>query len=151
MIDWIVSLTDYIFSNWQSLLVGGLVVMGVVIFLMGVLKKLVFNRLQNKLLRKVILSFFSLILVLPATVLSILYNKFDMDYFWVFYTVNAFGTIIVYWFYENTGLRNLLALIGKNTVLKLFQSENREDAMSEANEEAAQMLKGYDEKDLEDL
>lgn len=107
-------------ANWQDTFVGGAIVVGVVIFLMGLLKTVLFNRITNKLFRKIILSFFSLILVFPVTIGMMWYKGFDMSHIWIFYAINAVATVLIYWLYENTGLRNLLSLIGRNTVLRLI-------------------------------
>lgn len=163
MKEWIVSAMQYTLSNWQSLLVEGVIAVGVVIFLMGVLKKLFLDKIPNKLVRKIVVSFLSLIIVLPATVIVIIYNRLDMTYFWVFYAINAAATILLYWFYENTGLRNLLSLIGKNTVYKLLGclfnkekniSDDLEKTMEEINKDTVSMLKEeskYKEDDLKNL
>lgn len=165
MKEWIVSTLEYVFSVWQNFLTGGLIVVGVVIFLMGVLKKLLFDKIQTKLVRKIVLSFSSLVLVLPCTFCLCLYYKLDTSYFWVFYAINAISTITVYWFYENTGLRNLLSLIGENTLNKIlraiFKSEKSvegiakslENAMEEIDKDTKCLLENskYKEDDLNNL
>lgn len=165
MKEWIVSLIQYAVSNYQTILVGGSIVVGVVIFLTGILKKFLFNKIQNKLARKIVLSFFSLVLAIPATLGIALYNKMDMNYFWVFYAINAVSTILIYWFYENTGLRDLLSLIGENTVSKLLRAifksggsvegitKGLEDTMGEIDKDTRHLLKEskYQEDDLKNL
>ena len=157
MTDWIASFVEYALCNWQSLLVGGVIVVCSVIFLMGCFKNLFLNKIKHKLVRKIVLSFLSLVLVLPATMVIILYKGLSLDYFWVLYAMNSVGTILTYWLYENTGLRNLISLIGRNTVSKFFKSvtqmEDLEKTMEEISTDTKKMLKDskYKEEDLKNL
>ena len=157
MVEWITSFWNYAISNGQVLLVGGAIVVGAVIFLIGVMKKLFLDKIPNKLVRKMVLSFLSLILVFPATIVTLIYNGVDMQYLWVLYGINAVSTIVVYWFYENTGMRNLFALIGKNTVFKLlsamFSHKDKNETAKEIVEDTKTILADakYDENDLKNL
>jgi hypothetical protein len=56
-------------ANWQRAITGGIIVACAVIFIMGILKKALLGKITNKLLRKVVLSFASLVLTFPATAL----------------------------------------------------------------------------------
>jgi hypothetical protein len=90
--------------------------------------------------------------VFPATVLNAICSGFDLSYFWGMYIVNSIGTILVYWFYENTGLRNLLSLIGKNTICKLLTSKKSlSETVKEIQKDALSSVKKYEENDLENL
>lgn len=104
--------------SWQLVLTGGIIVTSAIIFLLGMLKKVVFDKIKNKLLRKVALSFSSVILVFPFTAIYIVSNNIPFDYYWWACGGAAIATVITYWLYENTGLRNLIYLIGKITVGK---------------------------------
>lgn len=162
MRDWILYNARFVLSNWQIVLVGGICVVGVIMFLMGVLKKSLVNRIKNKMLRKTVLSFLSVILVAPSTLVQILCEELPFSQFWVIYTINVIATIVLYWFYEGTHIRELLALIGKN-VLKIFVGclsntekdlqESLEDAKDKATETAVNTIKEhkYNEKDLDNL
>lgn len=150
MLNFISRFISYYIGDWKNVFIGALIVMGVVIFLMGILKNALFNRIKNKLLRKVLLSFCSLALVLPATFAYSIYQGLDMQYFWALYALNAIGTIVVYWFYENTGFRNLLSLIGRNTLVRLFQSGDIKNTIEKSKEELISASK-YNEDDLDNL
>lgn len=154
MKDWILMAFGYFFSEWWSLLMGGTVVVSVVMFLMGVLKKLLINRIKYPLLRKVILAWLSIVVVLPVTYVSVLYNGFNQEYFWLIYGVNCVATIVIYWFYENTAFRDALALLGKNTLGRIIgKSQSKADiesALKDANAEASKLLKTESKKYKED-
>ena len=146
-------------SDWQSFLVGGIVVVGVVMFLMGVLKSTVFDRIKNKMLRKTLLSFVSVILVAPSTAVYMFSKGWEWSWgsFMILYMVNTVATVVFYWFYEGTHLRELLSLIGKNTVMKwvnvLKGGGSLVEVAEEVDKHAVQQIKNaeYDEEDLKDL
>lgn len=118
-----------------NILVGGLIVVGVVMFLLGILKGVLFNRIKNKLIRKIILSFGSLVLVIPFTYIYILYNGIDISQFLLYYAVHSLETILVYWLYENTGLRNFVLFVGEKTVLGFFDKLKRTQDLKKSIEE----------------
>lgn len=138
MKEWFIHNAEYFLSDWQNLLVGGVVVMSVVIFLMGVLKKIAFNRIKHDLLRKIVLAWSSVLVALPVTAVSVVCNGFSWSYFWAIYILNAVGTILVYWFYENTALRDALALLGKKTVMKFIGAGVSNQEFSKINNEVNQ-------------
>ena len=157
--DWL--LKD-IWSIWLNreiwLFYGGLITVSVTIFLVGALKALIGNKIQNKLVRKTVLSFVSVALVAPITAIYLALNTVNgFTYYWYIYAFNAVCTIVVYWFYENTHLRELLALIGRNTILKatkaLFSKDEKAvpTAMQSIRNDAKKVIKSYSEDDLENL
>lgn len=156
---WILSTARYFLSDWFNLVIGGLVVVSVIIFLMGILKSLLINKVKNNLLRKIILSWGSLILTLPATAVSILCNGFSFEHFWGVYVINCVEVILIYWFYENTALRNSLALIGKKVITKIFLNpEEMKEAVKSANRDVESLLNNsskslskYKDDDLKNL
>lgn len=120
MEEWILQSARYFLSNWENLLMGGVLVMSVVIFLMGFIKLTAANKIKSHLFRKIFLAWSSVLLALPVTAgIAVLYG-YDWSYFWVIYAFNACGTIFVYWFYENTALRDGLSWLGKKTILKFL-------------------------------
>lgn len=153
---------NYVISDWQSILVGGAVIVGVVIFILGCLKVSIVNRIHNKMLRKTLLSFLSVALVFPTTAAYTLYNGWSWEYYWWLCGLFALATIVVYWFYEGTHLREGLAWIGKTTVGKFLvlirsKPENVDAALrqltKDANKDAKTVLKAhrYKEDDLNNL
>lgn len=163
MEDWIMLTVNYFLSNWWGLLVGGLVVVGVVMFLMGSLKVTLIKKIKNALLRKVILAWSSVILTLPVTAIVTCYNGFNFAHFWSIYVVNCIGVILIYWFYENTAFRDGLTLVGRKVVTKiLFGSTDIKDlekTVKAANEDVESLLNNsssnskskYKDDDLKNL
>lgn len=111
-------MANALFLNWHRALMGGIIVTCSVIFLMGILKKFVFNRVHNKLARKILLSFCSVVLVFPATAIYFVSDNISFTWYWWGCLLCAILTIVTYWLYENTGLRNVIGLVGELTVNK---------------------------------
>jgi hypothetical protein len=160
--EWLLQDIHNIWLNREIwVMYGGLITVGVTIFLMGVLKKLFGDKIQNKLVRKTVLAFFSVVLVAPITATYLIFNTASgIDYFWYMYALNAIGTIVVYWFYENTHLRELLALIGRNTIMKVFTAIFKKDkdttvqnVTSSIRDDAKKIVKSvkYEDDDLKNL
>lgn len=141
MKDWILHGAHYFLSNWEDLLAGGVVVMSVVIFLMGCLKKIAINRIKHDLLRKIILAWSSVLLTLPLTAASVVANGFDWNYFWTIYAGNSIQTILVYWLYENTALRDGLAWFGKSTLGRFIGAASGSKDLASVNYEVNQEAK----------
>ena len=154
---------EFILSDWRSILVGGAVIVGVVMFLVGCFKVSIGNRIKNKALRKTILSFLSLVLVFPITAAYILYNGWSWEYYWWMSGLFAVATIVIYHFYEGYHVREGLMWIGKNTVGKIIcaiKGNPKEvdkvlsQVMLEINTDAKSVLKKnhrYKEDDLDKL
>lgn len=116
----IITVFNAMISNWQDVLTGGVILTCAIIFLMGILKSAVLGKITNKLVRKIVLAFTSLILVFPSTALYFVTDSINFDYYWYACALVGVATILTYWFYENTGFRNLIHLIGEKTVGKYF-------------------------------
>lgn len=159
--DWFLQDIQDVWINRESWLIrGGMIAVGVTMFLVGLFKIILGNKIKNKLLRKTILSFLSLVLVAPVTVIYLLTNSVNgMDHFWVIYLSNCSLTIIVYWFYENTQLRELLCLTGKSVITKaismLFNkfSAIKDDHKKECSDVTTENFfkSSYNEDDLTNL
>lgn len=108
-------------ANWKRALVGGVIVVSAIIVLMGILKTGVINKIKNKLVRKVVLAFGSIALVLPCTALYFVGDGINFDHYWLGCAMNAVAVILTYWLYENTALRNLIHKIGSVTLGKFVK------------------------------
>lgn len=112
------NMLEILLSNWQDAVIGGTIVTCSVIFLMGILKKFIFGKIRNKLIRKVVLAFVSVCMVFPITAIYFVSYHISFEVYWWACLGMAILTILTYWLYENTGLRNLISLIGEATVGK---------------------------------
>ena len=145
---------DFVFEellknpNLEFYLYGSIAVICSVIVLMGGLKLALVNKVQNKLVRRLILAFSSIAMVFPATYFSCWLSGVGFSRYWQLFVLNALGTILTYWLYENTGLRNLINIVGKTAILKIIlafskHSENKDVKTSreEAKKEVANLTK----------
>lgn len=117
--DFFVTAAQIALANWQRTLIGGGAVICSLIVFLGSIKGLVFGKIQNKQLRKSLLALTSIVLVLPFTAITFLIDRINFDYYWVACAAIAPCVILVYWFYENTNLRELINKIGEKTWNKL--------------------------------
>lgn len=106
---------NVLLENWQQALVGGAIVISAVIVLMGMIKGL-FDKIPYKLLRKFLLALTSVVLVLPVSAIYFVCAGIDYKYFWGDYALLSVATIVTYWLYENTCLRDLIHKIGSLTL-----------------------------------
>lgn len=139
-------------ENWRQVLVGGAIVISAVIVIMGMIKKL-FDKVPNKYLRKFLLALTSVVLVLPVSAIYFVCAGIDYQYFWGDYALLAGATIITYWLYENTCLRELIQKIGSLTLGKFFKYvtiriQNNEDLDDESLEDFAEDLQSSVDKEI---
>lgn len=106
--------------NLTDVLLEVLIMVSAVIVLLGVLKKFIFNKIQNKLLRKIVLSILSIALVFGAVAVNFLIEKISFDHYLIYAGFCSVATIIIYWLYENTGLRDGLHKIGSLALSKTW-------------------------------
>lgn len=137
----------------------GVIAVSIVIFLMGVLKSALINKISNKLVRKLILAWGSIIIALPVTAAIVYLKELQSAHFWTFYVINCVSTIITYWFYENTALRDTLSFIGKKA-LSIFTCDKPEchkETIKDIQKEVESLLEtpvkstSYKDDDLKNL
>lgn len=115
--------------------------MSIVIFVLGCLKPLIKRWVSNSTLCKVIFAWTSVLLNIPATAMSLWIEGIPGDHFWTLAVINTIGTILVYFVYENTALRNGLHWLGKKIITALFSKcIDTAQAKSELRKEAEMLL-----------
>lgn len=97
-----------------------LVMVSAVIVFMGILKKVVFNRIKSKAWRCVALSFSSLALMYATVAVYFLINGVDFRWFLPCGTLVSFAMIVIYWFYENTQARAGIHALGSFVITTLW-------------------------------
>lgn len=143
----------------ETLLEWGIIAVSIVIFLMGILKQIFFNKIHNKLFRKIILAWGSIVVALPVTAIITYFKEFELSHFWSMYIINCVSTIVMYWFYENTALRDSFSAIGKKA-LSIFtcgKPECRKETIKDIQKEVESLLEtpvkstSYKDDDLKNL
>ena len=128
-----------IVANWERALVGGVMAVSAVIFLMGLIKKVI-KKIPNTKLRRFALAFGSIVLVLPVTAGVFAIQQINYNHYWVGVALNAVLTIVGYWLYEYTCCRDLISVIGKNTVGKILQIVISAITKKHANTEIQELI-----------
>lgn len=113
MREWLLSLAEYVLSAWETLLIGGLTVASLVISILELVKIKLTKKISNGTAKGVLLSWLSVIMSVPTTAVYNAVSGICADEFWIAVVVNAFSTILLYWFYEALGLRALVNKIAR--------------------------------------
>ena len=121
MLDNIYNVLSIFGAHYQNIIVCGLIMVSAIIVAIGLLKPVLFDKIESKCIRKAALSFSSVALCFLVMFVVFLTKHFNFQY----YLVASFGLsvccIVTYWFYENTCLRNLIATIGGIVLKKMLK------------------------------
>lgn len=112
-------------GNWREVGLNALIIVCSVITLLGSLKaipKIKAFKDKYNLAFKVIFGLGSLALVLPAVALCLLIGGYSFDLYWYCVYPLFICVPVVYFLYENTGLRALVNKVGSFCFRKLFVS-----------------------------
>lgn len=121
MLEHLVSFWEAIKPNFTDFVIEGAIMIYTIISTIGVLKKLLFDKIQNKDVRKFLLALMSMIFAFGGTTVQFLVKGLSFADYWVYAIVYSISTILVYWLYENFGIRKGLKAIGDLTLGKLWQ------------------------------
>lgn len=163
MID--LKLWDYFERHFSEVCLWGAIMVSAIIVLIGLLKPFIFNKIKNNQLRKATLALSNVVSCFVVTMLKFLVDNHDFENYWVASLSLSVCCIITYWLYENTCLRNLISLIGKKTLAKVWSvvivaaTENDKDVKTEVEKakvelkaHASNSIKEYtNDKDLKNL
>lgn len=106
---------------YQDIIVCGLIMVSAIIVAIGLLKPLLFNKISNKHVRKVALALSSILSCYLVVLVYFIMNGYPFEHYWVAATALAIVCVVVYWFYENTCLRDLIELVGGIALRKILQ------------------------------
>lgn len=108
-------------ADWYNLLIAGVIMVSAITVLIGILKPFLFNRIPWKPLRRACLAFSNVALCFGSVALwfAIKHLSFGI-YLHSAISVSLFS-IVWYWVYENTCLRDLIEKVGKLTLRKVGQ------------------------------
>lgn len=108
-----------VFNNSYEFLVAALIMCSAIIVFLGIMKPLVYNKIKIALLRKSALAFSSVFLCFAVMAVVFLVRNLDFHWYLCSAVSQSVFTIVVYWLYENTCLRNLIKKIGTFTLSKI--------------------------------
>lgn len=118
--DFIFNALKYFLINAETLWYVGAIMVSVVITLIGVLKKFVFNHINNKGVRKTILASSNIFLSFASTAGYMWVEGGDWRWYWMGGCVTAIACILAYYFYENFHIREVVHKIGSFAIAKFM-------------------------------
>ena len=108
-------------AHYQDIIVCGLIMVSAIIVAIGLLKPLLFNKIKNKHIRKAALALSNVAACYLTVLVYFIVSGFDLEFYVAAATALAVTSIVVYWFYENTCLRDLIGLIGGIVLRKVLK------------------------------
>lgn len=107
-------------ADWKNLFTLGVIMVSAITILVGVLKPLLFNRIKWKPLRRTCLAFTNVGLCFLAVAITFAIKHYDYSVYMHTAIATSIFSILWYWVYENTCLRDLISKIGGITLRKLY-------------------------------
>lgn len=108
-------------ANYQDILVCGMIMVSAIIVAIGLLKSVLINKIKNVKLRGSILAFTNVAACYLTVLVYFLVKGFSLEFYAVAATSLAFLSIVTYWLYEYTRLRDLIGLIGSIALRKVMK------------------------------
>lgn len=121
MFEHLVSFWEALKPNFSDFVIEGVIMIYTIISTLGFFKWLLFDKIKNKTVRKVLLSLTSLILVFAGTGVKFLIKGTPFTDYLFYAIAYAIATIVIYWVYESFGIRTGLHKIGNLTLNKLWK------------------------------
>lgn len=115
----------YAQENWNNFFISGVIMVSAITVFIGILKPLLFNRIPWKPLRRACLAFTNVGLCFASTAMFFFVEHMNYDIYWHNAISLSVFSIVCYWFYENTCLRDLIEKIGKFTLKKIWEMLTR--------------------------
>lgn len=106
------AMLNYTEANFHDIFWYVVLMVSGIIFAIGLLKPLLYNKIKNKQIRKVALAFSNVILCFICVLVIYVTKHWNLDYYLASAIAVSVCCIVTYWLYENTCLRNLIATIG---------------------------------------
>lgn len=147
-------LAVYFAAHFNDILVNIIIMVSATIATIGILKPIVFNKIQNKHLRKVALASSSVAACYLQAFIYFLTEGWNLKYYPMAAIALSFCCIAIYWLYENTCLRNLIELVGGLAlrkvlgVLKIASTTDDVDKVKAEIKNASVQLKDFTKQEL---
>lgn len=119
MLDILKTALNVLENNFHNIFMYTVIMVSSIIVTIGLLKPILFDKIKNKQVRKVALAFSNVALCFICALVIFLVKDWNFKYYLFSAIALTISSIVTYWFYENTCLRNLIATIGKIALRKL--------------------------------
>lgn len=108
-------------ANYNDILVCVVLMTSTIIAAIGLLKPIAFDKIPNKQIRKAALAASNVAACFIAALIYFLVNDWNLDYYVTAALALSIWSIVTYWLYENTCLRNLIKLIGTLAINRIIK------------------------------
>lgn len=105
-------------GNLKANILTGVIMVSAIIVFIGLLKPLLFDRIKVKALRKATIALSEIAICFSVAAVAFWVNHFNFNYYIYAASALFISTVVVYWFYENTCLRNLIHKVGSIALAK---------------------------------
>ena len=112
MLENIKSFFQMVVADWQNFLLGGIVIVSAIIVAIGIIKPLITKKFTNAHAKKGILAGLDVVFSFAGTALQFWVTEMPFNHYVVASIMHLVATIVVYWLYENTSLRDVIHTIG---------------------------------------
>lgn len=112
MLDTLMTMCRLFGTYYADIIPMVVIMVSAIIVAIGILKPIVFNKITNKNLRKVVLSFSNVVACFIAAFIYFLAEGWNLKYYFLASVALSVCCIVTYWLYENTCFRNLIGVIG---------------------------------------
>lgn len=111
---------SFVKESWQNLWLIGVIMVSAITVLIGILKPLLFDKIKCKQLRRASLAFSNVALCFGGTAIWFFAKSFSYEFYLHTAVTVSLVSIVWYWLYENTCLRDLIHKIGSLTLKKIY-------------------------------
>ena len=122
MLDRMTTALDLLRANYNDIIVCGVIMVSAIIVAIGLLKPLLFNRIQNKQIRKAALALSNVAACFATMLVYFLACGYTFENYVITSVALSISCIVTYWLYENTCLRNLIGLVGGIVLRKVLKA-----------------------------
>ena len=109
---------EILINNYETFVITGAIMVSAIIVFIGFLKLAVINKVSSKPLRKSLLALSVAVISFATMAVWFLIKHYDFSLYWQCSVGLFLACIVVYWFYENTHLRDVIHRIGVFTIKK---------------------------------
>lgn len=121
MIAHIETFLGFYSGDWKNLALLGVAMVSAISVLIGILKPLLFDKIKWKPLRRSCLAFTNIFLCFVAVAITFLFKHFDFSIYFHCAVAVSLLSIVTYWFYENTCLRDGIQKLGRFVLKKVYK------------------------------
>lgn len=138
---------NFLKENWETFWLIGVIMVSAITVLIGLLKPILFNKIKIKALRKTCLAFSNVALCFIGNAILFFANNLNFDIYYHSSFATAIVSILWYWLYENTCLRDLIHKIGSVVLNKLkggqLTKKDQEEIVKEVKTIVAEVKKDH--------